>query len=108
VYYSCECKLRGWVPSPVYNVLTKEALSKATTWVAKESVKEWRNQQQNDGLLQFVTGVRDAMEQLKLPPLPQPPHFVSRFVGERRAAAVRFVSNRRIGRKLAAAPSAPL
>jgi len=20
VYYSCECKLRGWVPSPVYNV----------------------------------------------------------------------------------------
>lgn len=28
VYYSCECKLRGWVPGPVYNVLTKEALSK--------------------------------------------------------------------------------
>jgi hypothetical protein len=28
VYYSCECKLRGWVPGPVYNVLTKEALNK--------------------------------------------------------------------------------
>ena len=28
VYYSCECKLRGWVPAPVYNMLTKEALKK--------------------------------------------------------------------------------
>ena len=28
VFYSCECKLRGWVPTPVYNMLTKEALKK--------------------------------------------------------------------------------
>ena len=28
VYYSCECKLRGWVPGPVYNMLTKEAVKK--------------------------------------------------------------------------------
>ena len=26
VFYSCEVKLRGWVPGPVYNVLTKQAL----------------------------------------------------------------------------------
>ena len=28
VFYSCECKLRGWVPGPVLNVLQKEALKK--------------------------------------------------------------------------------
>ena len=28
VYYSCECKLRGWVPGPVYNMMTKEAVKK--------------------------------------------------------------------------------
>ena len=42
VFYSCECKLRGWVPGPVYNMLTKEAVKKATTWVERESLKEYR------------------------------------------------------------------
>jgi len=100
VYYSCECKLRGWVPGPVYNVLTKEALSKATTWVQKESVKEWRNQQQNDGFSRFMGNMRDGIDQLKLPPGPEPPRFVSRFMDARRDAAVRFVSNRRRESKL--------
>jgi len=107
VYYSCECKLRGWVPGPVYNVLTKEALSKATTWVSKESVKEWRNQQQNDGFGRFVSGVRDSLDQLKLPRMPEPPVFVSRFMDARRDAAVRFVSNTRLGRKLSPVPGSP-
>ena len=31
VFYSCECKLRGWVPPPVYSLLTKEALTKVCT-----------------------------------------------------------------------------
>merc|ERR1719460_65586 len=42
VFYSCECKLRGWVPGPVYNMLTKEALKGATSWVNAESLKEWK------------------------------------------------------------------
>ena len=41
VFYSCEVKLRGWVPGPVYNVLTKQALKQATTWVSTEATKEW-------------------------------------------------------------------
>jgi len=45
VYYSMDCKLHGWVPPPVYNLLTHEALKKATVWVERESVKEWRSQQ---------------------------------------------------------------
>merc|ERR1712087_542373 len=32
VFYSCECKLRGWVPAPVYSLMTKEALKKALTF----------------------------------------------------------------------------
>lgn len=142
VYYSCECKLRGWVPGPVYNVLTKEALSKvgraallraksrwrrwgplrsrsfvqprscaararltlpallaqATTWVSRESVREYRNQQQGDGFVRFIAGVREAMEQMKLPPPPKPPVFVSRFIDARRDAVRGFVSSQRIGK----------
>ena len=41
VYYSCDSKLRQWVPGPVYNVLTKQALKQATSWVNDESLKEW-------------------------------------------------------------------
>lgn len=48
VFYSCECKLRGWVPPPVYNLLTKEALKKATVWVSEESIKEWKEQRAGD------------------------------------------------------------
>ena len=44
VYYSCECKLRGWVPGPVYKLLTEQAVKKATTWVERESMKEYRAQ----------------------------------------------------------------
>jgi len=42
VYYSCVTKLRTWVPSPVYALLTKVALKQATTWVDTESLKEWQ------------------------------------------------------------------
>ncbi len=98
VYYSCECKLRGWVPGPVYSVLTKEAMTKATTWVSRESIKEWKMQQQSDGLVRFVSDVRERAEQLqsKLPQLrmPEPPLFVSRLVQkQRRRIPTHYISN---------------
>ena len=64
VFYSCECQLRGWVPPPVYNVLTKEALKKATTWVSVESVKEWKAQQARNqfGPAQLIADVRASLE----------------------------------------------
>lgn len=39
VYYSCDTKLRGWVPPPVYVLLGKTALRQATTWVHKEAMQ---------------------------------------------------------------------
>jgi len=93
VYYSCECKLRGWVPGPVYNLLTKEALKKATVWVNAESVKEWRDSRSgvaNQAVAQFVENVRGSLNALKLP---QPPTLASKWMDGRRQAAVRFVSN---------------
>jgi hypothetical protein len=94
VFYSCECQLRGWVPPPVYNVLTKEALKKATTWVSAESLKEWKAQQARDkfGMIQLVGNVRDFVDNVKLPQLPQPPRLAANWLDNRRQAAVRFVS----------------
>jgi len=92
VFYSCECKLRGWVPGPVYSLLTKEALKKATTWVAEESVKEWRNSQQNNPMVRFVDDVRDSMRNLNLK-LPQPTIHVGSWLKERTRKAVHSVSN---------------
>ncbi len=115
VYYSCECKLRGWVPGPVYNMLTKEALKKATVWVERESIKEWRESRaaQPDlsqlGVVKFVSAARESLQEagqnmgealraLDLPPMPQLPLLQSRkaskWIDGRRRAAVRFVSNR--------------
>eukprot|EP00593_Proboscia_inermis_P014742 CAMPEP_0171299284 /NCGR_PEP_ID=MMETSP0816-20121228/8096_1 /TAXON_ID=420281 /ORGANISM="Proboscia inermis, Strain CCAP1064/1" /LENGTH=194 /DNA_ID=CAMNT_0011774967 /DNA_START=151 /DNA_END=735 /DNA_ORIENTATION=- len=37
VFYACDIKLRGAVPGPVMNILTKSALKSATSWVKKES-----------------------------------------------------------------------
>lgn len=37
VFYACDIKLRGAVPGPVMNILTKSALKAATSWVKKES-----------------------------------------------------------------------
>lgn len=99
VYYSCECKLRGWVPGPVYNMLTKEALKKATTWVSTESVKEWRASRSglhNEAMAQFVSNVRESLstfgDSLKL--APPPTLLASKWVASRRQAVVRFVSSR--------------
>ena len=94
VFYSCECKLRGWVPPPVVNVLTKEALKKATTWVSRESVNEWRSQRSAmpgpDALVRFVCEAREKIDSFK------PPPFVESFLHSRqlhpKRALVRFVS----------------
>lgn len=99
VYYSCECQLRGWVPPPVLNILTKEALKKATTWVHTESVREWRSSRDfahREALVRFVSGVREGVREglqsgfNKLPPTP--PLFVSNLLSSQRRAATRFVS----------------
>ena len=39
VFYACDLKLRGAVPKPVVNYLSKSALKTATGWVKKESEK---------------------------------------------------------------------
>jgi len=98
VFYSCECKLRGWVPGPVYAVMTKEALKKATVWVSHESLKEYRESKSNqfgEAAVHFVENVRESLGALKLPELPQPPRLAARWMEERREQAVRFVSARR-------------
>lgn len=45
VFYSCETKLRGWVPAPVYALLIKAALKQTTTWVNVEALREWQLEQ---------------------------------------------------------------
>jgi hypothetical protein len=39
VFYACDIKLKGSVPKPVVNFLSKTALKTATGWVNKESEK---------------------------------------------------------------------
>lgn len=39
VFYACDIKLKGAVPGPVVNFLSKTALKTATSWVKKESEK---------------------------------------------------------------------
>jgi len=109
VFYSCECKLRGWVPGPVYSMMTKEAVKKATTWVERESVKEFRSTRagpfNGDALLQLVEKLREQVAtqttNFKLPSLPPMPSLpqlpiglpqqsqrrVVDWIGERRRAA---------------------
>lgn len=120
VYYSCECKLRGWVPGPVYKMLTEQAVKKATTWVERESVKEWRSQKgfklNPKALLQFADTLREqvkesvgnlqlpspsslSMPPLKMPTLPSLPKYEPQrqkafdWFAERRRAATRLVGN---------------
>ncbi len=39
VFYAADLKLRGSVPGPVMNILSKKALKEATSWVKRESEK---------------------------------------------------------------------
>mmetsp|Transcript_28502 Transcript_28502/g.28872 ORF Transcript_28502/g.28872 Transcript_28502/m.28872 type:complete len:259 (+) Transcript_28502:68-844(+) len=39
VFYACDIKLKGAVPGPVVNFVSKSALKAATSWVKKESEK---------------------------------------------------------------------
>ena len=39
VFYACDVKLKGAVPGPVVNYISKSALKTATGWVKKESEK---------------------------------------------------------------------
>lgn len=40
VFYACDIKFFGKVPKPVMNILTKQALRQATSWVKRESEKK--------------------------------------------------------------------
>lgn len=39
LYYSVDVQLKGWVPGFIENMITKSGLSKATSWVKRESEK---------------------------------------------------------------------
>jgi hypothetical protein len=43
VFYACDIKLKGIVPGPVLNIISKSALQQATAWVKKESEKNPTN-----------------------------------------------------------------
>ncbi len=81
VFYSCDTKMRQWVPGPVYALLTKKALTQTTTWVYDEALKEWakekaaRAEEGTDGPLgNLGRGLRDARGRLGdlKPKLPTP------------------------------------
>lgn len=37
VYYACDIQMKGKVPGPILNYISKQALKQATAWVKKES-----------------------------------------------------------------------
>lgn len=96
VYYSCETKLRTWVPGPVYNLLTKEALTKATTWVEREAVKEFRASRGpsfgGQALVTLVANVRNSVASLELG---ERTKLAGDWITERADAAVRAVPEAR-------------
>jgi hypothetical protein len=66
VYYSCDTKLKGWVPAPVYKILSKTAVKQATIWVNNEAVAQWERMKAenkaNDGPLGLGAHLREARE----------------------------------------------
>mmetsp|Transcript_22822 Transcript_22822/g.69845 ORF Transcript_22822/g.69845 Transcript_22822/m.69845 type:complete len:168 (+) Transcript_22822:660-1163(+) len=83
VYYSCDTKLRGWVPAPVYAILAKTAVKQATVWVNHESVAEWQKikaeQKAQQGPLGLGARLRDARAawDRALPPVKRRPALPS-------------------------------
>jgi hypothetical protein len=37
VYYACDLQMKGHVPKPIFNYVSKAALKQATSWVKRES-----------------------------------------------------------------------
>ena len=108
VYYSCDTKLRGWVPGPVYNLLGKTALKQTTTWVNDEALKEWRKLSRRSGADRLLAGLR----RLQLPPPPQPklpklPELRLRQKLRRDAASVTNHVRSALGGRRAVLPPAP-
>lgn len=66
VYYSCDTKLKGWVPAPVYTILSKTAIKQATIWVNNEAVAQWERMKAehkaNDGPLGLGAHLREARQ----------------------------------------------
>lgn len=61
VYYSCDTKMRGWVPGPVYTLLGKTALRQATTWVNTEACAQWAAMQAEQGRMARMRGAADEL-----------------------------------------------
>ena len=68
VYYSCDSKMRGWVPAPVYSLLTKKALTQTTTWLNDEALLEWEKEKlrlkntRQEGLAGFAAGFKGKLD----------------------------------------------
>ena len=74
--------------------MTKEALKRATTWVERESVQEWRDSRAglaNGHLVRLVDGLRSSVDGLKLPSTPVMPW--DGWLSARKRSAVHFASN---------------
>ena len=77
VYYSCVTKLRGWVPAPVYGMMTKAALKQTTSWLDVEAVKAWQHEKEAmeaaGGLDKLARRAREIARDMKMPMLPTLP-----------------------------------
>lgn len=94
VYYSCDTKMRGWVPAPIYVLLTKTALKQATVWVFDESMEEWKRVQRKQGssaartwakVRDFKRNLRRGREQY-MDRLKQPRDRVQRWLDQQKSA----------------------
>ena len=85
VYYSCVTQLRGWVPGPVYSLITKAALKQTTSWLDVEAVRAWAaeksrmeeakgleklRQQMRQRMLEHQERLRGRTSELRWPPRP--------------------------------------
>lgn len=103
VYYSCDTKLRGWVPGPVYALLDKAALKQATSWVNEEAVKEWRKLSRQGGAGKLVAGLRSRVQRMPTPALPKLPDLKRPLLQGSKFTSFRTV----LGGRRTSLPSAP-
>ena len=110
VYYSCDTKLRGWVPGPVYNLLGKTALKQTTTWVNEEALKEWRKLSRRNGADRLLAGLRrlkmPTPTQPKLPKMPRLPELRLKQL-KQDAASLTLSARRALGGRRTSLPAAP-
>ena len=62
VYYSCVTQLRGWVPGPVYSLITKAALKQTTSWLDVEAVRAWTAEKSR---MEKASGLEKLRQQMR-------------------------------------------